>query len=92
MRPGIVALLLGVSVVGCRHDAQQSATAGKGVTVELLFEHEGVKVYRFLDGRYHYYAVPSSGAGATTFSTWTENCGKNCNKTVVNEMPTTARR
>lgn len=69
------ALLLGVllATAGCSKDPVSSSTTNNpNLSVDLLFEHEGVRVYRFYDGgRAHYYAVPRSG-GAATFTTWSE--------------------
>jgi hypothetical protein len=53
-------LLLAALTIGllgsCKHDAQSTKIEGNGVKVELLFEHNGIKMYRFLDGgRYHYF-------------------------------------
>lgn len=84
----VAAVLLGVYVLltsGCAKTAQESKpSSNAAITVELLFEHEGVRMYRFSDGgRYRYYAVPKSGAWATT--TWDESCGKNCTTTL--ELP-----
>jgi hypothetical protein len=68
------------------------ATEGRGVDVGLLVHHEGVRVYRFYDaGRYHYYAV-GGDVPAGTFASWSETCGKNCNRTIVYEISTVAVR
>jgi hypothetical protein len=53
-------ILLSVAIVaaltGCYKDPQSTKIEGNGVKVELLFEHNGIKMYRFLDGgRYHYF-------------------------------------
>ena len=45
--------------------------------VEYLFEKDGIKVYRFYDGRYHYFTT-----GGTTMSTYTS--GK---QTYTEEIP-----
>lgn len=95
MKPFLLLAAL-VLVAGCdTHDAEQSSTAGRGVTVERLFVHEGVAVYRFSDaGKYHYFAVPRTGP-AEVVSAW-EQC-IHTNKTTTcweerDEMPTVARR
>jgi hypothetical protein len=87
-------LVFGIVVVaaGCSGDEKPSELRQMEAksTVGLLFEHEGVRVYRFGDGvRYHYYAV--AGNQAYTFSSWSESCGKNCTKHVVEEIPTVRR-
>lgn len=44
--------------VSCKKDAISSTTEGKGFEVELLFQKDNVKVYRFSDGgRYHYFTT-----------------------------------
>lgn len=50
-------LLLSLACIcGCKEAAQQShQTSSNDIKVELLFIHEGVKVYRFNDGRTVYY-------------------------------------
>ncbi len=88
----LAALVTTAMLVGCGHEAVQSASAGNNVKVDLLFQSEGVRVYRFYDaGHYHYYAVPAGGVSAATFSDWSENCGKNCTHTVSDDVPTVAR-
>lgn len=57
-------VLAGVLLTGCYKDSQSSTTEGKGFNVEFLFEKDGVKVYRFHDGRYHYFTT--SGETMTT--------------------------
>jgi hypothetical protein len=44
--------------------------------VSLLFTHDGCKVYRFTDGRNHYFAKCEHNASTET--NWTESCGKSC--------------
>jgi hypothetical protein len=40
---------------GCYKDPQSTKTEGNGVKVELLFVHDGIKVYRFFDGGHAHY-------------------------------------
>lgn len=40
--------------IGCMKQAEKVETKGN-YKVELLFENDGCKVYRFYDGRYVYY-------------------------------------
>lgn len=53
--------LIGVAVLplmlcGCMNDAVETKpTTNRAMKVELLFEHDGVKVYRFYDGNPIYY-------------------------------------
>lgn len=56
-------------------EPEHETAATKTFDVELLFTHDGVKVYRFFDtGHWHYYAVAPSGASTSSGY----NCGKNC--------------
>lgn len=80
MRPYLLPLLLLVILLvacGRREGIEQVRTNNQVIEVELLFEHEGCKIYRFYDGRYGYYTK----CGDLNWS-HTESCGKNCNKTV----------
>jgi Domain of unknown function (DUF4884) len=79
-----VGILLGVLLVGaflalagCGNNAiSVQPTNNSNVKLELLFEHDGCKVYRFLDGNPVYYA-DCRGAGSTTTSTkWEHMEGK----------------
>ena len=90
----IVILLFVLFATGCEKTAQEvHQSSNPQVKVDLLFEHEGVRVYRFEDDyRLHYYAVPSSGVRVSSFSEWTESCGKNCTRVVTDEIPTLASR
>lgn len=57
MRKILGLVLAGVLLTGCYKDPQSFTTEGKGFNVEFLFEKDGVKVYRFHDGRYHYFTT-----------------------------------
>ena len=51
-------IALGISLLftSCMHEAQSKSIEGIDLEVELLFEKDGVKMYRFYDnGRFHYY-------------------------------------
>lgn len=77
MRIVMIAMAL-VLTVACRPvdppNAEDRAVAGKSVA--LLFEHEGVRVYRFGDGtRYHYYVVARDGSALALSPA---PCGKGC--------------
>jgi hypothetical protein len=53
-----------------------ATTNGSNYQVDLLFIHDGVKVYRFRDQeRYHYFVVPNSGSAEARAIQY---CGKNC--------------
>jgi len=77
-----------VLVGACANEPQRTEpTTNKNVPVVRLFEHDGVRVYRFNDGgRDHYYAVPMNGARAEMHATI--SCGKNC--TADDATPTLA--
>ncbi len=49
-----VAILSLFILVGCVKKAEKTEVRGN-YNVELLFENDGCKVYRFYDGRYVYY-------------------------------------
>lgn len=84
---GIVAALILALTVACREPAMETrASNNPNVPVELLFEHEGVRVYRFYDGgNARYYAVARTPKPTVT-AEWVESCGKNCSRLV--EIPT----
>lgn len=48
--------MVGGLLSGCIKESQSSETLGKDFQVEFLFEKDGIKVYRFMDGgNYHYF-------------------------------------
>lgn len=64
-----------IIICGCAKQPKETRqTDNPEVPVELLFEHDGYKIYRFYDdGRYHYYVTPigstitDQSAGKTTY-------------------------
>ena len=69
-------LFLLICLVSClEKPVSTSKTNNENIKVELLFEHDGCKVYRFNDGDYRYYAV-CSGQATTN---WDEDCGDDGN-------------
>ena len=46
-----------VAFTSCYKDPQSKVTRGNDIPVELLFEQDSVKVYRFYDGGYHYFTT-----------------------------------
>ena len=66
-------------VVGCANDpVATSATTNAAIEVELLFENDGVKVYRFSDcGRYIYY---TDARGSTSWSVYKGKAGTDHHK------------
>lgn len=71
----VAALLL----TSCRNEPISVEHTGKNdeFQVEYLFEKDGIKVYRFYDGNYHYFTT-----GGTTMSTYHEN-----KQTYTEEIP-----
>jgi hypothetical protein len=61
-------------VAGCANDpVRTDESTNKDVPVSLLFEHDGCKMYRFLDdGRYVYYAK----CGGSSETSWNQMEGK----------------
>ena len=56
MKKIISALIILVAFSGCFEKPVNMTTEGNGVQVELLFEKDGIKVYRFMDGgQCHYF-------------------------------------
>ena len=68
-------VMLAVAVVplllGCRNDAlTESATDNHKYTVDLLFTHDGCRVYRFYDMRYRYFVRCDGATTASTVSSY----------------------
>lgn len=56
MKKLLLILILGLTITGCKHDPLSSSKVGLDIKVDLLFEKDGIKMFRFSDnGRYHYY-------------------------------------
>jgi hypothetical protein len=82
---GLALLML----TGCLKDAERAASSSNGqVTVGLLTSVEGCDVYRFFDDGNAHYFVKCKDAHVTEIDERTESCGKNCTRTVVEEIPT----
>lgn len=66
-----------VSLSSCLSPAQmQLQGSNPNVKVELLFEADGCKVYRFYDrGAPRYFTKCQNGSSSVG---WLESCGKNC--------------
>ncbi|NJO64017.1 MAG: DUF4884 domain-containing protein [Richelia sp. RM2_1_2] len=57
--------------VGCTKDAEKKVNvSNNNFDVELLFEHDGCKMYRFYDGKHIYY---SDCTGKTSYNTGGKN-------------------
>lgn len=63
----IIAVLIFILIIlnGCAGSSKEEVKDGD-FTIELLFEKDGYKMYRFKDaGRYIYWAVPQNKTGDT---------------------------
>ena len=55
MKNILAALILLVAFSGCFEKPVSTTTEGQGIKVEYLFEKDGIKVYRFVDGGHMHY-------------------------------------
>lgn len=55
MKKLIVTLGVFLLFTSCTNDAISKSHEGVDFEVELLFEKDGIKLYRFYDNGYHYY-------------------------------------
>jgi hypothetical protein len=87
MRHVLLLLALALSSVGClATPVGVSRTENPNISAELLFTHDGCKIYRFRDGPVPvYYADCRSPAGASTSTStsWHIQCGKNCERPML---------
>lgn len=76
MKKLLAIVLLALELSSCMAPAQMALQGSNPqIKVELLFEVDGCKVYRFYDGgaiRYFTKCENNSSVG------WLESCGKNC--------------
>lgn len=72
-------LLSSLWIFSCRVPAQSRLQAtNPQVRVELLFEVDGCKVYRFYDsGQPRYFTKCQGNVGSSSVG-WVQPCGKNC--------------
>ncbi len=61
----ILTLLILFLLISCHKESIETSHKGD-FKVELLFEHDGCKVYRFFDARYVYYTDCSCGSSTVT--------------------------
>jgi hypothetical protein len=59
----LAGIALSITMTSCFKDPISSETKGD-FQVEFLFEKDGLKMYRFYDGRYHYFT--NKGEAITT--------------------------
>ena len=63
----LIGLALGIALTGCYTDPQSTKIEGNGIKVEFLFEHNGIKMYRFCDGGHmHYFTDRGETMGTQT--------------------------
>lgn len=73
MKKLLLILILGLTITSCEHNPISFSREGVGIKVDLLFEKDGIKMYRFFDnGRYHYYTnrgetISTQQSGKTTY-------------------------
>jgi len=60
-----VAIIAAMGITGCYKEPQTTNIEGNGIKVDLLFEHDGIKVYRFYDGSIPHYFT-NKGETSTT--------------------------
>ena len=65
MKKLVLAAAIIAAFTGCNHDPQSTKIEGNGIRVEFLFEHDGVKMYRFYDGGHCHYFT-NRGETSTT--------------------------
>ena len=68
-------LIAALASSGClAQPIMTTQTSNPGIQVDLLFEHDGCRMYRFMDGGYHYFArCDGMGPSATVLP---DKCGK----------------
>lgn len=82
----LVILVLSLVLISCSKDAEETIkTSNKEINVELLFEVDGCRVYRFFDSSYRYF----SNCARNSMTQWDESCGKNCTRHI--NLPTAYR-
>ncbi len=73
MKKLLLISILGLTITSCVNDPISSSKEGLDIEVDLLFEKDGIKMYRFSDnGRYHYYTnrgetLSTQQSGKTTY-------------------------
>ncbi len=58
----LVAILLGLFLIGCSDDKKEPTTPEEAYELVFLFEKDGCKVYRFYDESYHRYFTDCRGS------------------------------
>lgn len=75
---GLIGLLVLVLLISCSKDpVSTNKTNNSEINIELLFEHDGCKVYRFYDAGYRQYFVKcDSSSTQQTMRSWYQSTGK----------------
>lgn len=72
-------LMLALLFVGCEVPPQESSLTKNGAQVQFLFEHDGIRVYRFSDGGNNIYFT------STTGTTWRQHSNDTSRPMSVNK-------
>lgn len=73
MKKILLLSILVLTITSCTHDPISSSKEGVNIKVDLLFEKDGIKMYRFSDnGQFHYYTdrgetITTQQSGKTTY-------------------------
>ena len=68
-------ILTAIGLQACSETPVKSDVVGNGVDLDLLFEHDGCRVYRFYDYKNPHYFTDCRGSISDRRS-----CGKNCTR------------
>lgn len=77
-------VIIALALAGCEKKAESAERVNSQFTVEKLFTNNGCTIYRFYDGRNHYY----SDCRGSVSNSWTERCGKGCTRTIDEDVET----
>ncbi len=84
----VLVVLISIVLVSCKAEPiELRQTNNSEIKIGLLFEYDGCRGYRFLDGSQSVYYV---NCGAAVHAVWntTESCGKNCVQDVPHQVTT----
>ncbi len=81
-------LALALLLTSCEPEGQETLASSNGrVPTGVLTRVDGCTIYYFETNRRHYF-VRCGQETTTTLNSWTEGCGKNCRRTVDDEVVT----
>jgi hypothetical protein len=85
MRHLVFLAMVAIGSAGCVTPAIGIAiTENPEIQAELLFTHDGCKIYRFRDGQSRiYYADCRAPATSSASTSWNVSCGRNCTKRIM---------